>query len=152
MKSTFSQMCVHEETGYAFEVVSIDAEMISKFTPIFQEADKVIGAQFYYTNPVLYMLIDDLDEDACACMYANYYLINTSGDHSHEFVPGIAAVNYVFLERIGSYKENASKLGENFEAFRRAHGLYLVGIDVNARSDDNEYKGWEDELPNEEPL
>ena len=131
MKSFMVQTVEHEETNYSLDIVARSLEDITLYTPLLTQADKVVGAQFYYTNPLVYMLVKKLDEAACARLYGDYYLVNTQLEHDHDFISNVAAVNSVFLEKIGSYRDVCDELFDNFEDFYNKYGLYLIGIDIS---------------------
>ena len=152
MNSIFSQTCVHDETGYSLEIVSSSSELMSAFTPAFMETDKIVGAQFYYTNPIMYMLVEEFDKRFCARLFGDYYLMGTGDGAKHKLFSGIAAVNSVFLERVGSYASHATELAENLNSYQEKYGLHLVGIDIKSLKVGSEYEGWKDEQPNQEPI
>lgn len=131
-KRSYSQLYVHPETGYIVEMVAQNLGMLETWESTIIDADKIIGAQFYYTNPILYLLGAGMDPLASAPLYDNYYLMNISKLQRDQFFPGIVAVNSVFLNQIGKYSEVSGELSQDIESYHNQYGLYLVGIDVGA--------------------
>ena len=130
--SFFTQTLLQEETGYSVEVVANSLEAMRKYTPIFTQADKIVGAQFYYSNPILYLVASTLDVANCACLYGDYYLVNHTVEHEHDFIADVAAINEVFLKQIGSYREKHTVVASDFDTLHDETGLYLVAIDGRA--------------------
>lgn len=126
----FFQMHVHAETKYKLEIISNALEDMAYWAPTIIEADKIVGAQFYYSNPILYLIGEDIDVANAACLYRNIYLININEMDTGQFYDSIAGINAVFLEKIGQYAEVASQISNNFPSYHATYGLYLVGIDI----------------------
>lgn len=132
-KHFVSSLYQHPETDLHLEIVSNQTEMIDKWSSIFIQSDKIVGAQFYYTNPILYMLMKSADTQNSACLYDNIYLMNVDKTdvNSSNFLRVASAVNHNFLEKIGSYFDRFDQITANLiEMYHHEYGLYLVGIDV----------------------
>lgn len=132
MNQSFSQIYVHKETQYPIEIFSMSMDIISQWTEEFIRADKIVGAQFYYSNPILYLIGQDIDPETCARLYDNLFLMNVDKINPANFDPTITAVNSVFLEKIGSYAEHQRAVSSNFKDYHNKYGLYLVGINIEA--------------------
>lgn len=131
-KNFISSLYQHSETDLHLEIVSENTEMIDKWSSVFIQSDKIVGAQFYYTNPILYMLLNETDAQS-SCLYDNIYLMNMENiDPNHpNFIQDASAVNHNFLEQIGSYYDKIDHLSANLlDLYYNEYGLYLVGIAV----------------------
>lgn len=135
MNNSFAQVHIHEETNYKLEIVSSTQDVLSQWASVFIQADKIIGAQFYYSNPILYLLCENPDPDVHARMYGNLYLIDLDKMDDREFETSIAAVNSVFLTSIGSYSEAVPKVISNLKEYFDKYGLYIIGIDIREFAD-----------------
>ena len=107
--------------------------MIDTFLEMFLQADKIIDAQFYYTNPLLYVIIDKIDGDATVkhgSLYDNYYLLNTESWHDIDAKYPVFAVNETFREQVAWTSEKTPNFfqAENLLQLHHACGLYVIGI------------------------
>ena len=106
----------------------------------------IVDAQFYYTNPLMYVLIGDI-APGFACLYDNYYLIPPQLYDAIQLGDDFFAVNESFIKWIGSLsqlsEDSASvkapkkelqdpndepSIGDNLFDLYQKQGLYLIGI------------------------
>ena len=121
------QTYIHKKTGYAMEMISDDFNLIARFTGLFAKADDIVGAQFYYTNPLIYMIVEGEIEGAC--LYGDYYLLDIESWGEIVLQHPVLAVNQVFLERIGDPKGLFQEFEmSTFKKYHNIHGMYIVGI------------------------
>lgn len=134
-----SEMHVHSETGFRIEIFSYALDLLEIWADVFVEADKIVGAQFYYSNPFIYLLGKDFDPDTSGHLYGNLYLINVANlneINEAQFDNRITAANSVFLDKIGKYADVASDVSNNFVKYHEEYGLYLIGIDTGVYPSD----------------
>lgn len=106
----------------------------------------IVDAQFYYTNPLMYVLIDSVSSDL-ARLYENYYLIPPRLYDSIQLNEDFFAVNGMFIKTIGSlsqlseesasvkapreelqYPKDKPSIEDSLFNLYQQKGLYLVGI------------------------
>lgn len=132
-------------TAHIMEVSSIvGVSDIASLKDIFREANMIVDAQFYYTNPLMYVFVDNVLPDF-AQLYENYYLIPPRLYDTIDIDHSYFAVNERFIEKISSLllisgKEQLKKelqapedqptsiLDSVFNLYQ-ASGLYLIGIE-----------------------
>ena len=136
MNAFFHQMVEHPLTQRKLDVVSESYELLCQYKDQLLRADDIVSAQFYYSNPLLYLLLDG-ETQRHACLYDNLYLLNTSMWDEIEIEHLILAVNDLFVQHIGF--ENTEKLSQLVNAntlkkFHENYGLYLIGISVGESS------------------
>lgn len=130
--SIFNQLYIQPATQYRLKVTAESLDLLSQFTEIFAHADDVVGAQFYYTNPILYvLLLPDEDMEHHACLYGNYYLLHIRSWETLEMAHDVIAVNQNFLDDIGSAEDTLMFNITELEKYHNEHGLYLVGIKID---------------------
>ncbi|MDE0087487.1 MAG: hypothetical protein OXU23_17325 [Candidatus Poribacteria bacterium] len=113
-------------TRHKLKIISESIEDAIDFTETFVAADNVVGAQFYYTNPILYLItVGDIRQHAC--LYGNLYLLSIEEWEYLEYKP-IFAVNQAFIDRIGSIADSYTFNPQTLIEQHLEHGLYLVGI------------------------
>ena len=129
------------EVGIAGDAMSLDA-----IKATFLKACMIVDAQFYYSNPLLFVFIEDVPADA-AKLYDTYYLLPPKLYDIIDVDTSHIAVNTVFLKHICSLTqltEDTSLKGERKELqapedsdagmlnslFRlyQEQGLYIIGI------------------------
>ena len=131
MKSMHIQNFIHPQTHHEMDIIAEDLALISSFGDRFIQADAVVGAQFYYTNPLLFLLVSDEDVSRHAPLYGDFYLLRVEDWLNIELKYPIIAINDLFSERIGNTKEIFSNFNmEKFIAHHDSDGLYIVGIKV----------------------
>ena len=123
---------------------------VENYLSIFSKADEIVGAQFYYTNPLLYTLVDGQDCADYAQLYGDYFLIPPRFYDAIEMDFEVFAVNDEFIKQFGSFaqhnQERASLKELNDEFTDKApdqgnhdildnlffryqeKGLYVIGI------------------------
>ena len=125
------------------EIYSMAGAIGRELAITFREVDKIIGAQFYYSNPLLYFLIDEVHEEY-AELYEDYYLIPPQLYDVADFNLGIFAVNQEFLKQFGSFNQleaagtkeankvfvegGAGNILSNLFGLHHEHGLYMIGV------------------------
>lgn len=132
-------------TAHIMEVSStVGASDIASVKDIFMTANMIVDAQFYYTNPLMYVFVDNILPDF-AKLYENYYLIPPRLYDAIDIDYSYFAVNQRFIETISSLllisgKEQLKKalqapedqptsiLDSLFNLYQEA-GLYLIGIE-----------------------
>ena len=129
------------EVGIVGDAVSLDA-----IKATFLKACMIVDAQFYYSNPLLFVFIEDVPADA-AKLYDSYYLLPPKFYDTIDVDTSHIAVNAVFLKHICSLTqltEDASLKGERKELqapedsdagmlnslfmLYQEYGLYIIGI------------------------
>ena len=115
--------------------------------PIFSKACEIVDAQFYYTNPLLFVLVDESGCIDFAKLFDKYYLIPPKLYNSLELNTECIAVNATFVKRICSLSqfspetpglntpnktlevidETAYSLTSLFRLYQEK-GLYIIGI------------------------
>lgn len=109
---------------------------------VFSKACEIVDAQFYYTNPLMFIFVDSEDCETYAQLYDNYFLIPPKLYNSLDLDVECVAVNTVFLEHICSLsqigkattrsleKETEKDINsfENIPKLYQDKGLYLIGI------------------------
>lgn len=125
------------------EVSTID-DVMTKFS----RANTIVDAQFYYTNPLLYISCDEISPQY-AKLYEGLYLIPPKLYDTIEFGDGPFAVNSKFIKDIGSFQEMSdniatpkplrqelmgpedqekSVIDSLFNLYQK-HGLYIIGVE-----------------------
>lgn len=125
------QIVAQSATAQHLEIFAESIDLINQWTHVFLEADAIAGAQFYYTNPLLFLLIAG-ETKRHAPLYGNHlYLLNVEDWGLVTPTHPVFATNQNFIEQIGSitdfYEHNPDKLFED----HIEHGLYLIGIHEN---------------------
>ena len=150
MKEQHTIICKIEQpyTHNMMEIYStIKNADIEKIKGVFSRANTIVDAQFYYTNPLMYVFVDEISPHY-AKLYENYYLIPPKLYDSMEINDSYVAVNSKFIEKISSLSqlsENNIDMKPNKEPFmdaqdqldspteslfnlHQAYGLYIIGI------------------------
>ena len=135
-------------TQHAMEVSStVGISDIEAIKDIFMTANMIVDAQFYYTNPLMYVFVDEVLPDF-AKLYENYYLIPPRLYDSIDIDYSYFAVNERFIDSISSLlmisgKEHVKKelqapedqptslLDSVFNLYQE-HGLYVIAIERNS--------------------
>ena len=129
------------EVGIVGDAVSLDA-----ISETFLKACMIVDAQFYYSNPLLFVFIEDVPSYA-AKLYDNYYLLPPKFYDTIDIDTSHIAVNAEFIKHICSLTqltEDASLKGERKElqapedsdpgplnslfTLYQEYGLYIIGI------------------------
>ena len=137
MNSFFHQIVEHPLTQRKVDIIAESHALLCKFREQLLHVDDIVSAQFYYTNPLLYMFLNGNIEHH-ACLYDNVYLLNTSLWDEIEVEYPILAVNDLFVKQIGfDTTDKFSQLTnvDTLQIFREQSGLYLIGIDVSVLED-----------------
>lgn len=140
------------EQPYTFHVMEIcsiaEISDIEKVKAMFSRANMIVDAQFYYTNPLLYIFLDDGIEKDFAQLYENYYLIPPRFYDSIEINDDYFAVNQTFISKIGSLtqfseesatvkpprkelqalEDQGDSIHDSYFDLYQSHGLYMIGI------------------------
>ena len=131
MNRLAKQIVTHAATEHRLEIFAESIDLINRWTDPFLEADAIVGAQFYYSNPLLFMPITG-DMKRHASLYGNHlYLLNIEDWGLVAPTHPVFATNQNFIEHIGPitdfYEHDPDKLFE----YHVEHGLYLIGIKKN---------------------
>ena len=122
-----------------------DYEDVEEWIPLFSKACEVVDAQFYYTNPLMFVPVDEDEVDLMVELYQNYYLIPPKFYDRMDLDLGVVAVNQIFLEIIGSLatiSQGAGLVSKHVEytddvfneqlsslfALYEQKGLYIIGV------------------------
>ncbi len=129
MNRLAKQIVMHPTTEHRLEIFAESIDLINEWTDSFLDADAIVGAQFYYSNPLLFMPIaGDMDMKRHARLYGNLYLLNIEDWGSVPLAHPVFATNHNFIEQIGPitdfYEHDPDTLLED----HLQHGLYLIGI------------------------
>lgn len=139
------------EQPYTFHLMEIWAAkdvLTDDFVAKFSRANTIVDAQFYYTNPLLYILCDEVPPQY-AQLYEGLYLIPPKVYDTMELGHGPFAVNEKFIEEIGSLPEMSDNIAspkplrqelmgpeaqvksdiESLFDLYQEHGLYIIGIE-----------------------
>ena len=134
MKSMHIQNFIHPQTYHELDIIAEDPGLIHQFADTLVDADAVIGAQFYYTNPLLFLIVEG-EMNRHAPLYGDYYLLRIEDWLHLELKYPIIAINNLFSEKIGNPKEIFNTFNmETFREHREADGLYIIGINVKEMS------------------
>lgn len=146
-KQMFIYKLSQPHTQHVMEICStVGAAELSQVKEIFSRANMIVDAQFYYTNPLMYVLIDSVSSDL-ARLYENYYLIPPRFYDAIQLNEDFFAVNEMFVKTIGSLSQLSEESGglkaprqelknpknepsiedSLFELYQQK-GLYLIGI------------------------
>ena len=82
---------------------------VETYLSTFSKADEIIGAQFYYTNPLMYILIDAEDCADYAQLYADYFLIPPRFYDAIGMDFEVFAVNDEFIKQFGSFSQHTQE-------------------------------------------
>ena len=82
---------------------------VEKHLSTFSKADEIVGAQFYYTNPLLYVLVDDEACEDYAELFADYFLIPPRFYDAIEMDFEVFAVNDEFIKQFGSLSQHSQE-------------------------------------------
>lgn len=138
------QIVAHPTTEHHLEIFAESIDLINQWTHVFLNADAIAGAQFYYTNPLLFMPIAGATERHAPLYGDHLYLLNIEDWGSVTPTHPVFATNQNFIEQIGPItnfsKHNPDKLLEH----HLNHGLYLIGIQ---RQEDQYKSDSRQELP-----
>lgn len=117
-------------------------------TPIFSKACTIVDAQFYYTNPLMFVLSTPEQCKEFALLYDNYYLIPPRFYDTIDINLNCLAVNYRFVQDVCSLALLAesepqlkhsqkeldnpqetppNRLNSLFDLYQQK-GLYVIGI------------------------
>lgn len=136
-------------TKHLLEIgVENDRFDIQAVTPIFSEACTIVDAQFYYTNPLLFIFVEPDACDDYAQLYGDYFLIPPRYYDTIDIDTDCIAANAVFIDHIcslsglseeeprlkHSHKELQERsdtapntLNSLFELYQEK-GLYIIGV------------------------
>ena len=128
MNRLAKQIVTHPTTEHRLEIFAESIDLINRWTDPFLDADAIVGAQFYYSNPLLFMPITG-DMKRHASLYGNdLHLLNIEDWGLVAPTYPVFATNQNFIEHIGPitdfYEHDPNKLFE----YHIEHGLYLIGI------------------------
>lgn len=112
-------------TRHRLEIISESIQLIEQYTETFLSTDDIVDAQFYYSNPLLYLIINDVKDQRC--LYGNLYLLNVEDWEFLTHEP-IFAINQVFAEKIDTIKYSFVLDPQHMIELHQTHGLYLIGI------------------------
>ena len=150
MKEQHMIICKIEQP-YTYNVMEICSTVknadIEKIKQVFSRANMIVDAQFYYTNPLMYVFVDEISPHY-AQLYENFYLLPPRFYDNMEINDSCLAVNSKFIEKISSLSqlsENSIDMKPNKEPFMDAqdqpdspieslfnlhqeYGLYIIGI------------------------
>lgn len=146
---TEQQMIVYKieqpYTQHLMEVSSsVGASEIEAVKNIFTQANMIVDAQFYYTNPLMYVFVDNILPDF-AKLYEDYYLIPPRFYDIIDIDESYIAVNECFIETISSLvllsgneqvkkelqapeDQPTSVIDSLFNLYQEV-GFYLIGIE-----------------------
>ena len=136
-------------TKHIMEVCASDDKFdIQEVTTTFSKACTIVDAQFYYTNPLLFVFVKKEDCTEFAHLYADYFLIPPRYYDTIDIDTNCIAANAVFIDHICSLsglseeeprvKHSQKELQERedtaphtlnslFELYQEK-GLYIIGI------------------------
>lgn len=141
-------------TKHIMEVSStVGVSDIKSIKYIFCRANMIVDAQFYYTNPLMYVFVDNILPDF-AKLYENYYLIPPRLYDAIDIDESYVAVNERFIETISSLlliseKEKSKEalqapedqptyiLDSMFTLYQES-GLYIIGIEWSGSTPSHE--------------
>ena len=135
MNLLFTHNRLQKKTHDQLEIIAETSEAIDKLTDQLILSDEIVGAQFYYSNPFLYLFLNP-KEDLMphGKLYHNIYLLSPQHWNHLDMQNGIIAVNQAFLDAIGGSKEFLNDF--NIDTLTQHHneiGLYLIGIQEENR-------------------
>lgn len=130
MKTTITENII-ELTDKRFNIAFGDFKLIKSVTEQCRNAVMIVDAQFYYTNPLFFIFIDDVSEHAC--LYDNYYLVDASKWDEIILLHDIFVVNQNFLDDLPPVNllDNFSNLLPNLKEYHQEFGLYIIGIKIS---------------------
>ena len=125
------QTIEHPATQHRLEIITESIDNVIDFTEIFVAADTVVGAQFYYTNPLMYVIVSS-DMERHPQLYGNIHLLRVE---DWEFIAHepIFAVNQNFIEAIGGITDHYVLDPQTLTEQHEEYGLYLIGIKAVSR-------------------
>ena len=125
---------LHSETQHPFWILSENYDLIHAHEKALLEADKIVGAQFYYTNPLVYVFLSpeklQADTEKHAALWGSYHLLNIKSYDKLVPLDNVMGINHVFIEQIGSALLSTKTDIDlsDFSAYHNKYGLYMVGI------------------------
>ena len=97
-------------TKHVIEAGVVDDKYdIQEVMPIFSKACMIVDAQFYYTNPLLFVFISEKESENFAQLYDNYYLIPPRFYDTISIEMDCLAINAMFIKHICSLVELAEE-------------------------------------------
>lgn len=129
-------------TAHLMEICSTgEVAERAQMQSIFSKANMIVDAQFYYSNPLIYILLSGEVSTHYANLYANYYLLPPKIYDSLTFDTNHIAVNAKFLDDIGSIADllsghnnrkelelNEGKADNSLFGLYQSFGLYIIGV------------------------
>ena len=137
-------------TRHILEVCTSDSEeKLKEFTAAFSEACTIVDAQFYYTNPLLFVFVEPEDCVDYTCLFDKCFLIPPRFYDTIEIDVECLAVNAAFVKNVGSLSyvsQNAPRLKQPKDEFGNSEsqdhntifdslfrvyqekGLYVIGV------------------------
>ena len=120
---------IHTETTHESKLIATSLEMLIDYEETLTKAIDIVDAQFYYTNPLMFAILDaDADVSKHARLWGNYYLLDVETWDTVALIDDIFAVNQTFDEIIGV--GDLSELDDlnALHALHAQHGMYIIGI------------------------
>lgn len=122
------QIVAHPTTEQHLEICAESIGLINQWTQVFLDADAIAGAQFYYTNPLMFIPIAG-ETERHAPLYGNHlYLLNVEDWGSVTPTHPVFATNQNFIEQIGPITDFSDHNPDKLLEYHLEHGLYLIGI------------------------
>ena len=147
MKSILIQQIQQPHTKHVLEVCTTQSAFDEELVSLFSKACEIVDAQFYYTNPLLFVFVDAEDCEEYAQLYDDYFLIPPKLYNTLDLDVEFVAANIRFLENICSLSQIGKTTTRALEAetpvpnpfenlfkLYQDKGLYLIGIRKHVES------------------
>ena len=128
-------------TKHILEIcVANDKIDISKIVSDFSRACTIVDAQFYYTNPLLFIFVDPMDCSEFAQLYVDYFLVPPRYYDAIEINTDAIAVNASFIHQICSLNE----FSEEDPSLKQTHKEFQENVDTQPSPLNSLYQLYQD--------
>ena len=130
MKPFFSLTETLPKTEHVYQIYTNEVDSMVASKAQLEHAINVVDAQFYYTNPLMFIIMEDSSElnlDNCGHLWGDYYLLNIFDIEEYTPKTQIAAVNQTFMQQISDITAFFES-DLDIEALYLDHGFYVVAI------------------------
>jgi hypothetical protein len=118
-----------DKTEYPFQIFSDNMALVDEHKARLKTALNIVDAQFYYTNPLLFVILKDasaLETSKWSPLWKNYYLTKMDIGMYLDRMHPVMLANQTFIEQVGSIQN----IIDNLDTVRLQHekGLFVVAI------------------------
>lgn len=122
---------ITEKTEHVFEIVSDALDLLDFNKEDLKAALTAVDAQFYYTNPLLFLIVKDaskLDTSKWGHLWGKYYLVHIASKLTFESIYPVMLMNQTFVERFEAIERVMEDDVLDIEKWHTQHGLYVIAI------------------------